>query len=180
MGLSFTCSGISIVDNNEMTAETVQRQMREIRRELRNNVSGVVSGANQLLDWKSYVRRNPWLIVGSAVVVGYMLVPRRSRELDAAAATQESLDNLAEEVRTRASVAPTSSSSFNITGMVMPVLGGVLTRVGAAVGARLTEQILESLASTSPMTSQQRPGSADERRDPAASNFNSTCGKEGA
>ena len=62
-----------------LTAEQIQAQMHGIRRDFRDNVKGIVANANQIFDWKSYVRSFPWVSVGVVAAVGYLLVPRRMK-----------------------------------------------------------------------------------------------------
>jgi len=59
-------------------AEQIRQQMREVRAELREDVKGLVGSARELTDWGSYVRAYPWLCVGAAAAVGFMIVPSRS------------------------------------------------------------------------------------------------------
>jgi hypothetical protein len=59
-------------------AGEVQRQMREVRQELREDVQEIVVNAHQMSDWTIYVRAYPWLCVGAAVAAGFLLVPQRS------------------------------------------------------------------------------------------------------
>jgi hypothetical protein len=136
------------VDNSDTSADVIRRQMREIRRDIRTEVSQVVSSANQLLDWKAYVHRNPWLVLGSAAALGYLMIPRRSRDLDAVAAARESIDSLADEVRSQ-SIPKQKTTASALSGVVMPILTGVLMRVGTAWGAQVTSQILDSFKSAS-------------------------------
>jgi len=60
-----------------MEADDVQRQMREIRADLRDDVRELVVSANQMADWTRYVRAYPWLCAGAALAVGYLVVPQR-------------------------------------------------------------------------------------------------------
>jgi hypothetical protein len=60
-----------------MEADDVQRQMREIRADLRDDVRELVVSANQMADWTRYVRAYPWLCAGAALAVGYFVVPQR-------------------------------------------------------------------------------------------------------
>ncbi len=53
--------------------------MAKIRRELHEDVRGVVASAEAVTDWKHYVRTYPWLAVGLAVAVGFLVVPKRRR-----------------------------------------------------------------------------------------------------
>jgi hypothetical protein len=58
-------------------AEEIQRQMRSVRAELRDDVTDLVRSAHRMGDWASYVRAYPWLCVGAAAAAGYFLVPTR-------------------------------------------------------------------------------------------------------
>lgn len=55
----------------------IQRRMAQIRHELHSDVQEAVKGAQSLTDWRSQVRNHPWLALGAAAAVGYLLVPRR-------------------------------------------------------------------------------------------------------
>jgi hypothetical protein len=59
------------------SAEQIQREMREVRADLRGNVQEMVEQASGLTDWQEYVKAYPWLSLGAAAVVGYLLVPSR-------------------------------------------------------------------------------------------------------
>jgi len=58
-------------------ADALRREMRGIRRELGNEVEALVENAELLMDWRYYVHRYPWAVVGAAGLLGYFLVPRR-------------------------------------------------------------------------------------------------------
>src|SRR5579875_3878803 len=55
----------------------IQRRMAQIRRELHEDVREAVKGAQSLTDWRSQVRNHPWLALGAATLVGYLIVPKR-------------------------------------------------------------------------------------------------------
>ena len=59
-------------------ADDLQRQMADIRSQIRQEMRGVVDGATSVADWRSYFRGRPWLAIGIAFTSGYLLVPRRS------------------------------------------------------------------------------------------------------
>ena len=59
-------------------ADEIQRQMREVRAELRGDVQDLVTSAHQMAELGRYVRAYPWLCVGAAVAAGYLIVPQRS------------------------------------------------------------------------------------------------------
>ena len=59
--------------------EDLRRKMALIRHDLHQDVRSVVEGAEAAADWRRYVRSYPWLGVGLAFAVGFLLVPRRLR-----------------------------------------------------------------------------------------------------
>ena len=59
--------------------DDIRRRMAQIRRDLHEDVRGVVEGAEAATDWKRFVRNYPWACTGAALFVGYLLVPRRHR-----------------------------------------------------------------------------------------------------
>jgi len=58
-------------------ADDVQREMREVRQDLRQDVQELVVSANRMADWKLYVRAYPWACVGAALAAGFFIVPQR-------------------------------------------------------------------------------------------------------
>ena len=59
--------------------DEIRRHMAQIRRELHEDVQGVVRGAEATTDWRRYVKTYPWAALGLAFGVGYLIVPRKSR-----------------------------------------------------------------------------------------------------
>lgn len=62
---------------NHPSAEEVQQQMRQVRCELGDDVQEFVDSARTLTDWHYYVRSYPWLCLGAAAAVGYLVIPTR-------------------------------------------------------------------------------------------------------
>ena len=60
------------------TAEQLRQEMRRVREDLREDVQEVVEGAQDLTDWRHYVRSYPWACIGVAAVAGYLLVPNKT------------------------------------------------------------------------------------------------------
>ena len=63
------------------SAQDIQRQMSQIRRDLDEQVDDIVDSAREitekLTDWRGYVSSHPWLVLGAAAAVGYWVVPTR-------------------------------------------------------------------------------------------------------
>lgn len=58
-------------------ADRIQRRMEDVRGHLDEDVNDVVDSAKELVDWRAYVRKYPWACLGTAVAIGYILVPQR-------------------------------------------------------------------------------------------------------
>jgi hypothetical protein len=126
-----------------MTVDEIRAQMRVIRRDLRANVQGIVVNANQLFDWKNYVRSFPWLTLGAAALVGYLLVPRRKyATLAIPKKTQESIENLRQEIH--AAVAPPPPAPApSLVATLLPVVGGIALKLGTSYLTRMAGNWLE-------------------------------------
>jgi hypothetical protein len=61
------------------SADRIRQQMRNIRREMGADVKDIVHSAQQLSDWRYYVRKFPWLCMGSAFALGLFLAPNRRK-----------------------------------------------------------------------------------------------------
>jgi hypothetical protein len=60
-------------------ADDIQRAMREVRAELREDVKELVVNAREMADWTTYVRAYPWLCLGVVAAAGYFLIPQRAQ-----------------------------------------------------------------------------------------------------
>lgn len=59
--------------------DQIRREMARIRTDLHFGVQQTVEGVRSLTDFTSYIRNAPWLSIGLAVAVGFILVPGRRR-----------------------------------------------------------------------------------------------------
>jgi hypothetical protein len=58
-------------------AAEAQMQMRQIRNDIDQGVEEMVGNARSMFDWRHYVRTYPWVCLGTAVALGYLIVPKR-------------------------------------------------------------------------------------------------------
>jgi len=67
------------------SAETkaILRRMAEVRCDLDEGAQEIAESARDLGDWQHYVKSYPWLSLGAACLIGYMMVPRRRVEVPA-------------------------------------------------------------------------------------------------
>jgi len=59
------------------SADEISRRMQDVRREVSDDVRGIVETAKTLSDWRYYVKNHPWACVGLAVGLGFMVAPRK-------------------------------------------------------------------------------------------------------
>ena len=59
--------------------DTVRARMQGIRCDIDQGLEDVSAGARNMVDWKHYVKTYPWVCLGTAAVLGFLIVPKRSR-----------------------------------------------------------------------------------------------------
>jgi hypothetical protein len=55
--------------------------MQQIRGDIDRDLEEMVESARSMVDWKHYAKTYPWVCLGTAVVLGFLLVPKRSTVL---------------------------------------------------------------------------------------------------
>ena len=58
-------------------AERIRRHMSAVRAQMAQDADHVADATRTMTDWRTYVRRYPWLFVGGAAALGYIMIPRR-------------------------------------------------------------------------------------------------------
>jgi hypothetical protein len=66
---------------DDRMAESVQARMQQLRCEIDEDVEDMVASARTMVDWKHYVKTYPWVSLGAAVALGFLIVPKRSRAM---------------------------------------------------------------------------------------------------
>jgi hypothetical protein len=65
--------------------------MQQLRCEIDGDMEDVSASARTMVDWKHYVKTHPWVCFGAAVALGFLIVPKRSRTINADLATPTEL-----------------------------------------------------------------------------------------
>jgi hypothetical protein len=55
--------------------------MEQIRCDLAGNVSHLSDDAKTLTDYRYYVRQYPWICLGAAAAAGFLLIPRKTKQV---------------------------------------------------------------------------------------------------
>jgi hypothetical protein len=120
-------------------ADEIQKEMRQIRVELRDNVQEIVSGAREIVDWQSYVKAYPWLTVGAAAFVGYLLVPSRTTVI------RPDPEALRELTKSREMLEQQVKPKKSLMGMVVGMVAASAAQAAMSVASHQVQQLLHSL-----------------------------------
>jgi len=118
-------------------ADRLRQEMRTIRRELGDEVEELVGHAEQLMDWRYYLRRYPWASLGVAALVGYFVVPGRTVTLPT---DEHTLGQLAERLSLQKPAAPAKKSS--LLGSLVSMGAGWAARAALAYATQQVSKIL--------------------------------------
>lgn len=154
--------------------DEIRRQMAQIRRELHEDMQGVVAGAEAASDWKYYVQRYPWAALGLAAALGYFVVPRRRRSSAELAerAAEQAAEKVKDAVKTaksaprgvRVEVGPDRAEKkerkAGLIGMVFGMVTPVLLKVAQSYAVNFAENWLlqQQAAGLGPMSAGAPPG----------------------
>jgi len=135
-----------------LEADDIQRVMRHMRAELREDALDLAASARGLRDWQAYVRSYPWLCLGAAAAAGYFLVPSRMMVIRPDTASLLELAKQQKLVVKMDQIAQKPSMVRSLAGMA----AGTLMQVGMAL---VTKQMNQFLASATHGEQAQREGS---------------------
>jgi len=121
------------------TADEIQREMRQIRVELRDNVQEIVSSAREIVDWQSYVKAYPWACVGAAAFLGYLLVPSRTTVI------RPDPEALRELTKSREMLEQQVKPKKSLVGMLLGMAAASAAQAAMSVASHQVQQLLHSL-----------------------------------
>ena len=120
-------------------ADEIQKEMRQIRVELKENVQEIVSSAREIVDWQSYVKAYPWLTVGAAALVGYLLVPSRTTVI------RPDPEALRELTKSREMLEQQVKPKKSLMGMVVGMVAASAAQAAMSVASHQVQQLLHTL-----------------------------------
>jgi hypothetical protein len=132
------------------SAEDLQRQMQQVRVEMREDVQVMVANAREMTDWTWYVRTYPWVCVGAAAAIGFLVVPSRSRPVIKPDA--KDLIELAKHQKIVVKMEEPKSSS-SLLGTLARMAAGSLLQGGMAVVSHQLDQMLKQPREPRPVSS---------------------------
>lgn len=126
-------------------SKAIRQRMEEVRCELDDDVQAIVESARDVSEWRSYVRDYPWICLGAAAAVGYLIVPRRVMGMRPDAQTLAELANQSHLLATSH-----SPRKRNLGGVLLAFAGNLALRGVSAYVLQLTGKLLASPTVTSP------------------------------
>jgi hypothetical protein len=121
------------------TIEQVREEMRQIRSNLDDEVATFVESTRVLFDWRSYLRHAPWLCLGGAALVAYLLVPSKPKIVQP---TPEQLEELAKRARVTIPEAGVQAKTKSLGQELAGVALGLLLRTGLAIATQQFNQFI--------------------------------------
>jgi len=136
--------------HNSPKTTAIRQRMEEVRCDLDEDVQEIVEGTRGMGEWRWYVRSYPWVCLGAALAVGYLIVPRRPLELHPDAQTSAELGNQSRLLAT-SQLPPTG----NARGMLLAFVGnlvmrGIASYVGQQAGKLFANQAAKSAQDDQP------------------------------
>jgi len=122
--------------------DALLNEMRAVRSNLGNDMEKFVENARVMTDWHYYVRRHPWLTVGAAAAIGYLLIPSKPKYV------RPDLGQLAELAKHRDLVVTDRGEKTDqqpsLTASLIKMAGGSLLRIGLGLAGRHLNQIVQA------------------------------------
>jgi hypothetical protein len=113
--------------------DTVRARMQGIRCDIDQGLEDVSASARSMVDWTHYVKTYPWVCLGTAAALGYLIVPKRTTTLNADSATPATPAELAEAGHPVVNSAPAAERGW-VDSLVATVASVALREATAYVG----------------------------------------------
>ena len=127
---------------NSMEIEDIQRRMAQIRHDMHGEVLGAVKGVQSLTDWRSLLRSHPWLSMGVATAVGYVIVPKRQTDAPTIVAVNATAPEMAALVDPKKPSEKAGGSGWSIMGMVFSLVAPIAVRAAQNYAMQYVEGLL--------------------------------------
>jgi hypothetical protein len=131
---------VANVTNESVETQAILQRMADVRYDLDEDVQGIVEGARDMGQWRSYVRAYPWWCLGGALALGYLVVPRR------APGTPPIAQDPAQFVGRSHTAAPISPLVAQASGMLWAVVGNLAMRAASNYALQLADKLVASPA----------------------------------
>jgi hypothetical protein len=122
---------------DDPSIDLIRQRMARIRMRAQGKADRLGEETRQFLDWKHYIRLFPWSTLAAAVVVGYVLVPRRgSLSRPTANALLEMAKENSEAVKAARQPPPAAPKTGLFDGLVS-IAGNALLKSGLSFATQI-------------------------------------------
>jgi len=131
--------------NDRPPADAVRARMQQIRCEMDQDLEEMVASARDMIDWKHYVKTYPWVCLGTAAALGFLIVPKRST------AIHPDLATLTELVKTGHMVAePAPAATRGLVDALLATIASIAVRKGIELLGQRAARLLGRAADAPP------------------------------
>lgn len=99
--------------------------MQSVRHQMGNDVGQIVDSVRTLGDWKYYVSKHPWLCLAGAAAIGFLVVPKRPKNVTLDA---DAVKELAKQHNVRVELKENPDAKNGIVAGAIGLLGNVALR----------------------------------------------------
>jgi hypothetical protein len=125
--------------NDPPRDESIRGRMRHLRSDIDRDMENTAATARDMLDWKHYVKTYPWVCLGAAAALGFLIVPKRP------AAMSPDLATLTELARTgQLIVEPAPVTMRGLGGVLLASVANIAVRQAAAYLGQAVGHLLET------------------------------------
>jgi ElaB/YqjD/DUF883 family membrane-anchored ribosome-binding protein len=117
----------------ESDPEMLQRRMNAVRQELDEDFQQVSQRVRELGVWQSYMKHYPWLCLGTAASLGYLIIPKKKNLRGSAIALQAQGPSFDQSTNTSNPQDHRSGREVAISFLGVAILRGISTYIGNRV-----------------------------------------------
>lgn len=124
-------------------ADEIRRSMQQIRGGLKQDVEGIRVQARRLADWHYYLTRFPLASIATAAAIGFLVIPKRPRVVQADA---ETLAQMAKDHRLVVQTVGGEPERKGIMGLLSSAIAAGLLRYGKSYATAQLQQLVRGVA----------------------------------
>jgi hypothetical protein len=119
--------------------------MQGIRCEIDQDLEDVSVSAHRMVDWRHYVRTYPWVCLGTAAALGFLIVPKRSTTKYADPATLTKLARTGHQV-----IEPPLSAPRGMVETLLTTVASMVVRKGIGLLAQRSARLFGIMEDAAP------------------------------
>ena len=138
--------------SNDGEIDALRERMHDLRGRIVAGSNDVATGARQLTDWRYLFRKMPWLALGGAAAVGFLLVPKKKPA--AVGAHRESIEKVEAILAAMDLEALPKRREPSLASALWSSVGSAVVKAGSSLVA---SQVAAALASRAPAPPREAP-----------------------